>query len=168
MDSTTPNKFTTSQRARGMPQIRSGHLLNCILSTFTIKDLCKKVRFEQTRNSGLRKLLLIVSWDLRTGCPFIYVVWEATHKARFKALEGHCVSSKSPSNVQNSDEVVAGREEREKYFLDEGSLIHPPGKSMIFYKRKKLSWWPDLLWPSLRQTVLVWNRVRVGSGGGGP
>ena len=88
MDSTTPNKFTTSQRARGMPQIRSGHLLNCILSTFTIKDLCKKVHFEQTRNSGLRKLLLIVSWDLRTGCPFIYVVWEATQKPGLRPLKG--------------------------------------------------------------------------------
>ena len=32
---------------------------------FTIKDWCKKVRFQQTHNQGLRQLFLIVSLDLR-------------------------------------------------------------------------------------------------------
>ena len=39
-----------------------------------------------------------------------------------------CVSSKNPSKVQDGDEGVAGREGREKYFLDKGSFICPPGK----------------------------------------
>ena len=34
-------------------------------------------------------------------------------------------------------EGVAGRNGREWCFLDEGSLICPPGKSMIFHKKKK-------------------------------
>ena len=33
---------------------------------FTIKDRCKKVRFQQTYNQGLRQLFLTVSWDLHT------------------------------------------------------------------------------------------------------
>ena len=44
---------------------RSGHYLNSILLLFKIKDRCKKVRFQQTHNQGLRQLLLTVSWDLR-------------------------------------------------------------------------------------------------------
>ena len=43
------------------------------------------------------------------------------------------VSSKSPSMVRDGDEGVAGRNGREKYFPDEGSLICLPGKSIIFY-----------------------------------
>ena len=44
------------------------------------------------------------------------------------------VSSKSPSSV--GDEGVAGRNEIEKYFPDEGSLIFPPDKKMIFFYKK--------------------------------
>ena len=58
-------------------------------------------------------------------CPCISVVPEATRKAR--AREGRRVSSKGPSGVQDGDEGVAGRNGREKYFPDEGSLICPPG-----------------------------------------
>ena len=52
-----------------------------------------------------------------------------------RALEGRRVSSKSPSRVRDRDEGVAGRNGREKYFPSEESLIFPPGKSMIFYKK---------------------------------
>ena len=38
-------------------------ILFCCL--FTIRDQCKKVRFQQTHNQGLRQLLLTLSWDLR-------------------------------------------------------------------------------------------------------
>ena len=41
------------------------HQLNSILWLLTIKDRCKKVRFQQTHNQGLRQLLLTVFWDLR-------------------------------------------------------------------------------------------------------
>ena len=63
------------------------------------------------------------------------------------ALEGRLVSSKSPSRVRDGDEGAAGRNAREQCFPDEGSLICPPGKSMIFDKKeteKNLSQWPDL------------------------
>ena len=53
-----------------------------------------------------------------------------------RALEGHCASSKSPSRVRDGDEGVAGRNGREYCFPDEGSLICPPGKSMIFHKKE--------------------------------
>ena len=56
------------------------------------------------------------------------------HEAR--VLEGRCVSSKSPSRVRDRDERVAGRDYRKWCFPDEGSLICPPGKSMIFYKKE--------------------------------
>ena len=44
----------------------SGLVTNSIIfcRLFTIKDRCKKVRFLQTQNQGLRQLLLTVSWDL--------------------------------------------------------------------------------------------------------
>ena len=45
------------------PGLVTNAILLCWL--FTIKDRCKKVRFQQTHNQGLRQLLLTVSWDLR-------------------------------------------------------------------------------------------------------
>ena len=54
-----------------------------------------------------------------------------------RALEGHHVSSKSPSRVQDGDEEVAGRDAREKYKENEGSLICNPGKSMIYLQKRK-------------------------------
>ena len=45
----------------------AGLVTNSILFCwlFKIRDRCKKVRFQQTHNQGLRQLLLTVSWDLR-------------------------------------------------------------------------------------------------------
>ena len=50
--------------------------------------------------------------------------------------KGFVSVQKSPSRVQDRDEGVAGRKGKEKYFLNEGSLICPPGKSTIFYKKE--------------------------------
>ena len=52
------------------------------------------------------------------------------------ALEGRCVSSKSPSRVRDGYERVAGRNGREKYFPNKLSLFCPLGKPMIFYKNE--------------------------------
>ena len=55
-----------------------------------------------------------------------------------RPLDGRRVSSKSPSRVRECDAGVAGRNEREKYFPQyDGSLNYPPGKSMIFFIKKK-------------------------------
>ena len=45
----------------------AGLVTNSILLCwlFTIKDQCKRVRFQQTHNQGLCQLLLTMSWDLR-------------------------------------------------------------------------------------------------------
>ena len=53
-----------------------------------------------------------------------------------RAREGRRVSSKSPSRVRDGDEEVAGRNGREYCSPNEGSLICPPGKSMIFHKKE--------------------------------
>ena len=45
------------------PGLVTNSILLCGL--FKIKDQCKKVRFQQTHNQGLRQLLLTVSWELR-------------------------------------------------------------------------------------------------------
>ena len=42
----------------------------------------------------------------------------------------------SGSNTRDGDQGVAGRNGTGKYFPDEGSLICPPGKSMILYKKE--------------------------------
>ena len=49
----------------------------------------------------------------------------------------------SAQGVQDGKEGVAGRNGREKFFPNEGSLIYP---TMIFLmrKHKRLSQWPDL------------------------
>ena len=46
-----------------------------------------------------------------------------------RAFEGHCVSSRSPSSVQTD---TRWEELQRIVFSDEGSLIYPPGNSMIF------------------------------------
>ena len=58
------------QHVRDVPLdvwFQAGLVTNSILfcSLLTIKDRCKKVRFQQTENRGLRQLLWTVSWDLR-------------------------------------------------------------------------------------------------------
>ena len=58
------------------------------------------------------------------------------------ALEGHHVSSKSPSRVQNEDEVVAWRNGREKYLNDEGALSCPPGHIVAYLASQVF----DFLW----------------------
>ena len=50
-----------------------------------------------------------------------------------RGLEGHHVSSKSPSRILDAEGGVAGRNGRDRRFPDGGSLICPPDKSMIFY-----------------------------------
>ena len=60
---------------------------------------------------------------------------ESNVRGKSRALEGHRVSWKSSSRVWDGDKGVAGRNRREKYFPYEGSLIYPPGKLMIFYKK---------------------------------
>ena len=46
-----------------VPCLVTNSILFCCL--FSIEERCKKVRFLQTHNQGLRQLLLTVSWDLR-------------------------------------------------------------------------------------------------------
>ena len=47
-------------------------------------------------------------------------------RGEVRALEGHCVSSKSPSMVQDGDEGVMGGVEENSVSLKKGSLICPP------------------------------------------
>ena len=102
---------------------------------------------KQARNFGLT---LTVSLDPRASLPsapyltvsfFSSVVSDATYASRLRALEGHCVSSKSPSRVRDGYEGVAGRNGRELCFPDEGSLICPPGKSMSFHEKETEKNW---------------------------
>ena len=58
--------FLAQHSAIKMLASRSGYRTDSIIfcRIFTIKDRCKKVRFQQTHNEGLRQLLLTVSLDL--------------------------------------------------------------------------------------------------------
>ena len=82
-------------------------------------------------------------------CNFWYTYWHSglpifwgsdsgskELRVRSRALEGRSVHSKSPSKVRDLDVGVAGRNGREKCFLDKGSLICPPGKSIFFCKKE--------------------------------
>ena len=68
-------------------------------------------------------------------------------QGKSRALEGRRVSfKKALKRVRDGDKGVAGRNRREQCFLDEGSLICPPGKLIIFYEKEveKLNQCPDL------------------------
>ena len=55
-----------------------------------------------------------------------------------RPVEEHCVTTKSPSRVLDRDETFPGRKKREKlYFLEEGPLMCPAGRSMIFFTKKE-------------------------------
>ena len=60
---------------------------------------------------------------------------ESNARGEARNLKGHSVCSKSPSRVRDRDKGVAGRNRREKYFPEDGSLICSPGKSLIFYTK---------------------------------
>ena len=76
--------------------------------------------------SAAHPSLSLFSWSSGTN------TWD-----KFRALEGCSVSSKSPSRIQDGDEKGAGRNDREKYVPDKGSLISPPGKSKINLQKRK-------------------------------
>ena len=64
-------------------------------------------------------------------CPCTSVVLEAMHEASWGPLEGAVSAQKAlqgSESLQDGDKEVPGRNEREKYFPDEGSMICPPGK----------------------------------------
>ena len=46
------------------------------------------------------------------------------------------LSAQKTSRVRDGDKGVVGRNRREYYFPDEGSIICPPGKLMIFNKKE--------------------------------
>ena len=89
----------------------------------------------------MRQLFLMVSWDLCANAAYLTVSLNlccsrSNTRGESWALEGHCVSSKSPSRVRDRDEGVGGRNGREESLTDEGSLICPPCKSMIFHEKE--------------------------------
>ena len=73
-------------------------------------------------------------------------------KSELRALKWRFSSSESPSRVRDGDKGVAGRNGREKCFTVKGSLICPPGKSMIFHKEET-------------EKIEVVARPKVGGGG---
>ena len=97
------------------------------------------MRFLQTHNQGLCQLLLTSAPSAPHLTVSLYLCSSGSNaRGESRAREGRRVSSKSPSRVRDGDEGVAGRKGREKYFSDKGSLICPPGKSMMFYTKSKL------------------------------
>ena len=54
---------TSSSSSTSSPGLVTNSILFCWL--FTIKNRCKKVRFQQTHNQVLIQLMLTVFWDLR-------------------------------------------------------------------------------------------------------
>ena len=80
-----------------------------------------------------------MSCDLRVKSATpddVLVVPEAAYPlslSRLRVVEGHYVSSKSPSRTWDRDYGVAKRKEREKSFLMRGCLPGEPRLSPIFY-----------------------------------
>ena len=100
----------------------AGLVTNSILFCWLIKikDRCKKMRFHQTHNQGLRQLLLTPDCVLGLlclarhtwQCPCISVVPEATHEASRGPLRG---AVSAPKALQGSEtetrELLGGTEE---------------------------------------------------------
>ena len=94
----------------------AGPVTNSILSCWllSIKDRCKKVRFQQKHNQGLRQLLLTMSWPRVAQLTVsLYLCSSGSNtRGKSRALEGRRVSSKIPSMVWDVDEGVARRNYR--------------------------------------------------------
>ena len=82
-------------------------------------------------------------------------------RAKSRAIEGY-TQLKNPSRVQVEDEGVAGRNGRPKYFPNEGSLIRPASKSIIFYKKlTEKNWVSGQTWLVLGGRILSTWPTRV-------
>ena len=136
------------------PGLVTNSILFCWL--FKFKDSrCKKVRFQQTHNQGLRLLFLTVYWDLRSErgtydsvlvslqlSVKVYVTcswrcpWASGPNTAHLVVSLYLSSSGSNawggSRVWDGDKVVSGRNGREKYFPEKKGIDLPPGISMNF------------------------------------
>ena len=93
--------------------------------------------------SDFHLLFLTVNWDLCTqrGTPdgtLFIVASETRHETRIWDLEGHPVSSKSPSRVSDQDKQVEKVNKKENDTLSTRSHIDMP-VGQIKANRKKLS-----------------------------
>ena len=135
-----------SLRLRFQAGLDTNSILFCWL--FIIKDRCvQKCVFNK------RTIKVCVSCGWR--CPGTSVAPSTAHlkvslylcssrsnaRGELRALEGRRVSPKSPWRGRDGDEGVAGKNGREWSFPDEGSLICPPGKSMIFHIKETEKDW---------------------------
>ena len=73
-------------------------------------------------------------------CSWFSVVKEATHEVGLRALEGQCVSSKSPSSVPDFDKLSC--------WMIREKTSSPTRSHYFLYK--KLCYWPDA-WQAYRQ-----------------
>ena len=66
---------------------------------------------------------------------------QAMHKASWVPLKGTMSAQKALQGSKSRDEGVAGRNRKDQYFSDKGSLICPPSKSMILHKKGSRKNW---------------------------
>ena len=124
------------------------------------------MRFQQTHNQGLHQLFLRCPWTSAPRTAHLTVSlylcsFGSNARGESRALEGHSVSSKSPSKVLGRDKGVAGRNKREKHFPEERSLICPPGKSMIFFQKRKQKFFRLVARPSQPSPLMPASRIRA-------
>ena len=120
-------------------------------------------RFASVVDDGVLGPLRLLCHTWR--CPCISVVPEATHEASRGPEKGTVSAQKGFKRVRDGDEWVAGRNGREQCFPNEGSLICPPGKSMICYEKEteknELVARPETEWTSWMVATMTAKKVKL-------
>ena len=115
------------------PGLVTNSVLFCWI--FTIKDKCRRCIFKQMHKQGLRQLFRQCSGTSTHSMAHL--------KAPYKRCPCFCSSG---SNAWCKSRAIQGSETETRELLEgttensvspnEGSLIGPPGKSMIFHKKE--------------------------------
>ena len=120
----------------GLPLVRILSVLT-LRAYFELWPLLSWNAFQRWKKSFQRSFITGLTWFINLPpVSLLLFLLRSGSKARgeSRALEGHHVSSKSPSRVRDRDKGVAGRNGRELCLPEEGSLICLPGKLCdIFY-----------------------------------
>ena len=150
------------------PGLVTNSILFCWL--FEIKDRCKKVRFQQTHNQGLRQLLLTVSWDLRAKCGtpdgvLVSLYFRAQRTRQVKGPWRVLCQLKNPFKGPRPRRWSFWEKLKWKDFNDKGSQ-----KGFTKRKHRKLNKWPHLglVWQTkcfgvLQSPTLAYPRPKNGA-----
>ena len=119
------------------PGLANNSILFCWL--FTIKDLCKKVRFQQTHNQGFRQLLFMVSWNLPSMAHltvFLYLCSSRSNARGEGPWRALCRLNQNALLKRSKREWGSCWEEQKRIALPRHSVINLPSRQIKDFSQK--------------------------------